>query len=69
MTRKILQILTAVALTCFPQIQYDQAPDLGTAANFVLFTSIGAVSNSGIPYTTRLTGNVGTNSAPTITGF
>lgn len=69
MKRKILHILTAVALISFPKIQYAQAPDLGTAANFVLFTTIGAVSNSGIPYTTRLTGNVGTNSAPTITGF
>jgi hypothetical protein len=49
MKRKILHILTAVALISFPKIQYAQAPDLGTAANFVLFTSIGAVSNSGIP--------------------
>ncbi len=36
-----------------------QAPNLGTAANFVLFTSNGAVSNSGISH---LTGKVGTNS-------
>jgi hypothetical protein len=33
-------------------------PNLGTAADFVLFTTDGAVSNSGI---SQLTGNVGTN--------
>lgn len=35
-----------------------QAPDLGSAADFVIFTSVGAVTNSGI---SQLTGNVGTN--------
>ncbi|PBQ34231.1 hypothetical protein CNR22_21475 [Sphingobacteriaceae bacterium] len=37
---------------------FGQAPTLGTAANFVLFSINGSVSNSGI---SQLTGNVGTN--------
>ena len=37
---------------------FSQAPSLGTAANFVLFSANGAVTNSGI---SQITGNVGTN--------
>lgn len=44
---------------------FAQAPPLGTAANFVLFTSVGAVTNTGI---SQVTGNVGTNSGSS-TGF
>jgi hypothetical protein len=43
---------------CFPNANFAQAPDLGAAANFVLFSTNGAVSNTGI---SQLTGNVGTN--------
>ena len=46
-----------------------QAPNLGSCTNYILFTSVGAVTNSGTGFLTKLTGNVGTNSAPTITGF
>lgn len=42
-----------------------QTPNLGTSANYVLFSSNGAVTNSGI---THLTGNVGTNNGSS-TGF
>ena len=49
----------------FPNMNFGQAPTMGTANNFVLFTTIGAVTNSGISH---ITGNVGTNSA-TSTGF
>ncbi|MDQ3050370.1 MAG: ice-binding family protein [Bacteroidota bacterium] len=49
---------TCLSLIVFPNIIFAQAPDLGTAANFVLFSSNGAVSNSGISH---LTGHVGTN--------
>ena len=46
-----------------PLIQFAQAPPMGTAADFVLFSSVGAVSNVGTyKYLTHLTGNVGTNS-------
>ena len=41
-----------------PTLNFAQAPPLGTAAEFVLFSTNGAVSNSGI---SQLTGNVGTN--------
>lgn len=59
MKRKLLLIVTALALLVFPGINSAQAPALGTAASFVLFTSVGAVSNTGISH---ITGNVGTNS-------
>ncbi len=58
MKSKLLLITTFVILF-FPKANFGQAPTLGTAANFVLFTTVGAVSNVGI---THLTGNVGTNS-------
>lgn len=65
MKKQLLQIVTAVTLLFFPKLNFAQAPDLGTAADFVLFTSVGAVGNTGISH---LTGNVGTNSGSS-TGF
>jgi hypothetical protein len=59
MKTKLLLSITALALLSFPAINFAQAPTLGTAADFVLFSSNGAVSNNGI---SQLTGNVGTNS-------
>ncbi|MBK7668247.1 MAG: DUF3494 domain-containing protein [Sphingobacteriaceae bacterium] len=56
--KKLLQIATAVVLLFLPSINFAQAPNLGTAVNFVLFSTNGAVSNSGISH---LTGHVGTN--------
>lgn len=44
---------------------FAQAPPLGTSANYVLFSSTGALSNTGI---SQLTGNVGTNNG-SISGF
>ena len=48
-----------------------QAPVLGTAANFIIFTSNGAVSsNVTNSLDTHLTGNVGTNTTGELsTGF
>jgi len=65
MKKKLPLIVIAAALLFFPNINFGQAPNLGTAANFVLFTSVGAVGNTGI---SQVTGNVGTNSGA-ITGF
>ncbi len=48
-----------------PTINFGQAPNLGTAAEFVLFSTNGAVGNTGI---SQLTGNVGTNNGIS-TGF
>jgi hypothetical protein len=65
MKSKLLYALMAVMLLLFPTKIVAQAPTLGTANDFVLFTTIGAVSNTGI---SQLTGNVGTNNG-SITGF
>ena len=58
MKNKFLLIITAATLLAFPNVNFAQAPALGTSADFVLFTSVGAVSHTGISH---LTGNVGTN--------
>ncbi len=57
MKRKLPFVIT-IALLSIPNIHFGQAPNLGTTANFVLFSTDGAVSNSGI---SQITGNVGTN--------
>jgi hypothetical protein len=49
----------------YAKLSHAQAPSLGGAGDFVLFTSVGAVGNTGI---SQVTGNVGTNSGA-ITGF
>ena len=53
-----LILLGGLTSMFLPFMLSAQAPNLGTAANFVLFSTNGAVSNSGI---SNLTGNVGTN--------
>jgi hypothetical protein len=58
MKNKLLLILSVAAFAVFPNTNFAQTPTLGTAASFVLFSSDGAVSNSGI---SQITGNVGTN--------
>ncbi len=58
-------IMIAFALLFFPQTNMAQAPNLGTTADFLLFSTNGAVTNSGISH---LTGNVGTNNGSN-TGF
>ena len=60
---KLMIIITAVILS-FPKANFGQAPTLGTAADFVLFSSVGAVTNVGTQYLTLLTGHVGANSGP-----
>ncbi len=65
MKKKLLPIIIAICLLSSPIVNFAQAPDLGTAASFVLFSSVGAVGNTGI---SQLTGNVGTNNGA-ITGF
>lgn len=64
MKTKLLLIITA-AILLLPKENFGQAINLGTAANFVLFSTNGAVTNSGISH---LTGNVGTNNGSS-TGF
>jgi hypothetical protein len=63
----LLKILTAVTILFLPTITFAQAPALGTASDFVLFSSNGAVSKTGTGFA-HLTGNVGTNNGSS-TGF
>jgi Ice-binding-like len=58
-------LFAALVILFFPSSNFGQAPALGTAANFVLFTTVGAVTNTGI---SQITGNIGTNSGSS-TGF
>lgn len=51
-------MIISVILFALPNKNFGQAPNLGTAADFVLFSTDGAVSNTGL---SQLTGNVGTN--------
>jgi hypothetical protein len=60
-----LSLLTVLTLLCFPKINFAQAPDLGTAASFSLFTTNGPVSNTGV---SEIAGKIGTNNGD-ITGF
>ncbi len=61
----VLTIVTAVTFFVLPNISFAQTPNLGTAANFALFSTAGAVGNTGI---SQITGNIGTN-VGAITGF
>ena len=54
----LLLVLTSISLCLFSNASFAQPIDLGSAANYVLFSSNGAVLNTG---TTHLTGNVGAN--------
>src|ERR1035437_8240009 len=65
MKTKLLLTLTAVLLFFIPGISSAQTINLGTAANFELFSTNGSVSNTSI---TQITGNVGTNNGSS-TGF
>ncbi|MCX6267174.1 MAG: ice-binding family protein [Bacteroidetes bacterium] len=65
MKTRPINILMAVFLLIIPVVTFAQAPPLGTAAGFVLFSSNGAVTNSGI---SQVTGNVGSNNGSG-TGF
>lgn len=51
-------VLTAGILLFITTLTFAQAPYLGSTADFVLFSTNGAVSNTGLSH---LTGNVGTN--------
>ena len=69
MKNKLLNALSVGILFLMPTTNFAQAPDLGTAANYVLFSSVGEVKNTGATFLTHLTGNVGTNSNATSPGF
>ncbi len=56
--KKKLLLSIAIVLLFLPKINYGQTPNLGTSAGFVIFTSVGAVTNTGI---SQITGHVGSN--------
>jgi hypothetical protein len=60
-----IEMLAFLLIPLIPLFHFGQSPTLGTAADFVLFSSVGAVTNTS---NTHLTGNVGTNSGSS-TGF
>jgi hypothetical protein len=61
----LLSLVAVVLLLSAPLTNFAQAINLGTAANFVVFTTVGAIGNTGV---SQITGDVGTNSGGT-TGF
>lgn len=64
--KKQLQLHVGLALMMlFSLNNFAQGPNLGTSADFVLFTTVGAVTNTGMSH---LTGHVGSNSGSS-TGF
>lgn len=65
MKNKFLFIITSLALLFFPNKNFAQAPDLGTASAFTLFTAVGAFDNLGA---TNVTGDIGTD-AGAFNGF
>ena len=58
MQNKIFFPIIVFILFCFPKSDFGQAPNLGIASNFALFTSVGAFNNTGA---TAVSGDVGTN--------
>ncbi|MFZ4398922.1 MAG: ice-binding family protein [Bacteroidales bacterium] len=65
MKTRLINSLISVLLLLITNLIYAQAPPLGSAADYVVFTTVGAVGNTGISH---ITGNVGTNNGG-ITGF
>jgi hypothetical protein len=65
MINKLPSILTGIAIWAFASTTEAQAPTLGTTANFSLFSTSGAITNTGL---SQITGNVGSNNGP-VTGF
>ncbi len=64
MKKKLLYLASALALTAISTNSFAQAPTLGTAADYVLFSTDGAVNITG---PSILTGNLGTNNGTTTT--
>ena len=63
----LLISISVIMFLLFPALNYAQAPNLGAAANFVFFTSVGAITgNDGVSYING--GDIGTNGGA-ITGF
>lgn len=63
---RVLQTVGVLLISMFiPMLSFSQSIDLGTAENFVLYTSSGAIGNTGISF---VDGNIGTDLGA-VTGF
>ena len=58
MKNKLLCFVTAITLLLCSNTSFAQAPNLGSAASYALFTSVGAFNNTG---PTVIKGDIGTN--------
>jgi len=70
MKNRLLNTLVVVTLLLIPTVNFAQAPDLGAAYGFALFTATGGFKNVGA---TNITGDIGTNAGgftgnPTLVG-
>lgn len=65
MVNKLLSAFTCAITCAFSFLSLAQSPTLGTSANFSLYTTSGAITNTG---TSQITGDVGSNNGP-VTGF
>lgn len=71
MKTKLLFMMLGMVATICPGIVLGQAPSLGTARSFAIFTVTGAFTNTGTSY---ITGDIGTNAgaltgSPIVTGM
>lgn len=69
MKKKAIQIQLLVFLLSLAPLSFSQTINLNSAASYAIYSTGGAVTNSGTIYKTRVTGNVGTSSDPTLPGF
>jgi hypothetical protein len=58
MKKSFLNLFTIISLVSIYQLSYGQAPSLGTASGFAVFSSVGALHNDGV---TTIYGDYGTN--------
>jgi gliding motility-associated-like protein/uncharacterized repeat protein (TIGR01451 family) len=59
MKNKLLLIITAICL-CFPKLNFGQVPPaLGVVSQFVIFSSNGAITHTGLGINSHITGDVG----------
>jgi hypothetical protein len=72
MKAKLLYVVTVACLLLFPIFSIGQTtvrPTMGTTENFVLFTSSGALTNTGASQFTLIRGDVGSDTAPLSTNL
>lgn len=58
MSKYLLHLSTVTILFLIPFVSFGQTPNLGASSSFALFTSVGAIDNTGA---TVVAGDIGTN--------